>query len=130
MSTLLRLHAVLAAVLPIDGVGVRDAAVPLGPGNVRVTPDSAQAQAQTIIDTFDWSAGAQMAWERQQARGPAIDALATSEVSSVLMRALLAVLLDEINTLRGAVIPALLPRTLTQLRVAIQTRIDSGAMDT
>lgn len=46
-----------------------------------------------------------------------------------LMRAILLVILDEINTIRT--LPALnqTPRTITQMRTAIQSKINSGASD-
>lgn len=46
-----------------------------------------------------------------------------------LIRALAAVMLNEINILRAAVIPLLPPRTLAQLKTAIIARIDDGTAD-
>jgi hypothetical protein len=46
-----------------------------------------------------------------------------------LVRALSAVMVQEINTLRAAVVPPLPPRTLQQLKNAIINRIDDGTAD-
>lgn len=72
---------------------------------VKVFPTNQQAVAQATINAFDWSAGAQTAFENTQARtlaGALVDTDKTAFLK--LMRAVAAVMIDEINTLRGVVI--------------------------
>lgn len=60
----LRLHVLIAAVCPIDGVGGQQ-------GSVRVDyrPEATteqRASAQAVVDAFDWSLAAQTEWEENQ----------------------------------------------------------------
>jgi hypothetical protein len=119
------LDAIRTAGIPVDGVsiGLRGDS-----STVVVSPTSLQAAAQPTIAAFDWSDAAQQAWEVGKIRPTAKTLLADGAPSSVLVRALAAVILDEINILRNAA--GLGSRTLNQLRNAIQNKVDSGAVDT
>jgi hypothetical protein len=54
---------------------------------------------------------------------------ASSQPLSVLQKAILAVILDEINTIRGLLVPAATPRTVAQFKNAIQNKITGGQGD-
>lgn len=66
--TLARLHAILQAVAPLDGVAVGSAGdvatvrIDFGPGVTQGQRDAAAA----ALATFDWSPAAQAAWDLQQ----------------------------------------------------------------
>ena len=47
----------------------------------------------------------------------------------VRFRALMLVVLDEINVIRSKLVPILTPRTMAQLKTAIATKIDAGEAD-
>lgn len=47
----------------------------------------------------------------------------------VRFRALVLVLLDEINVIRSKLVPALTPRTIAQLKTAVRNKIDAGDAD-
>lgn len=71
---LLRLHAAIAAVCPITGVSD---GTPGDSATVRVDYDPGatteqRAAAQAVVDGFDWSTEAQLAWERSRAVAQAI----------------------------------------------------------
>lgn len=63
-------------------------------------------------------------------RATAIDDLNTDpQPGSKLQRAVLLVTLDEINVIRGLLVPAQNPRTIAQFKNAVQSKINSGAAD-
>lgn len=126
-----RLEQAVQAVCPgaAVSIGVHGVA-----GSVRLsfannTP-AQRANAQTIVDGFDWTDGAQSTWQTQENRDDAGGEATAARPQNVLIRAVLAVLLDEINPLRATFIPTLPARTLSQLRAAVQNKINSGAVDT
>ncbi len=93
---LLRLHkTILAAGVSIGGVN--DLGV--------VTPSSLQAAAQATIDAFDDSDAAQLSFENVQARSIAVSEIDINKTSLYkLLRAVAAVMVDELNFLRDDVI--------------------------
>src|SRR3954469_10785963 len=54
---------------------------------------------------------------------------ADASANSKFIRAVLLVILDEVNVIRGNFAPALAARTPAQLKTAIQNKINSGAAD-
>lgn len=53
----------------------------------------------------------------------------SSDAINKLQRAVVLVILDEINLIRGLLVPSQQPRTIAQLKTAIQNKINSGAAD-
>jgi hypothetical protein len=119
---------------------------------VTVFPANQQAAAQATINAFDWSAGAHNTFENLQARIQA-DSLVDTDKTPLLklLRAVAAVMIDEINThslKTNAILTAidngatlanvktnilavadLPPRTLAQAVTAIKAKIDAGTVD-
>ncbi len=63
-------------------------------------------------------------------RASAISELNTgTQPLTKLERAILLVTLDEVNLIRSLLVPAQPPRTITQFKNAVQTKINSGAAD-
>lgn len=119
-----RLYAQMQAVCPLRGCPIVPSTDPTQVTFLpaaTATPQQIQA-AQNVINTFDFSDNAQQRYLAQQ--------LASDNAAqNKLLRALLMVLLDEINTLRGALPAPLVNRTPAQLRTAIATKLSSGAAD-
>ena len=70
---------------------------------------------------------AETAAQTTEVRAEAVGSLARFEPSGLLLRAFADVVRDEINILRAE--HALPPRTLTQLRNAINLRVNNGSVD-
>ena len=142
-------NAIKAAGVPIVGISVGSEGVS---STVRVQPASLQAAAQPTIDAFDWSDAAEAAWENLRTRADAIAQGASGKnADAKLKRAIAAVLLDEINTLRGwltafkaqvalatnladlktrvATLPNTPDRTLAQAQTALAAKINAGTVD-
>lgn len=113
-------QALIAAAIPVDGVIFNGGVV-----TIQYSP-SATAQQRTtgdaLINTFD----------------PVADALAKRRAATIALlnggdqmisRAMLLVLLDEINTIRGLLVPSQTARTLAQMKTAITNKINSGVAD-
>ena len=127
----LRLHSSVAAVCPITGITIGN---PGDPATVSFIPDpSATAaqitSAQNTIDSFDWSDTGQSAWDLQQTRGTAVNNLGVTVDVYMLLRALMLVLLDEVNLIRSLLVPAQTARTAAQVRTAITNKINAGNAD-
>lgn len=93
---------------------------------------SQQTTAQGLVDTFDWGDAAQVTWENTQTRVKAkqfYDNTVTHSEQAKLLRALVAVLLDEINILRTHAAIGLPARTMAQAKTSIQNKIDAGTVD-
>lgn len=124
---ILRLHQAISAVSPIMGLSVGT----WGDVNtVRIDYDSSatntqKTNAQSTLQSFDWSQSAEDSWLLTQQRTQAVSDL--SSANQKLIRALMLAVLDEINTLRTAA--GLSARTATQVRTAIINKINSGAAD-
>ncbi len=121
---------ITAAGIPIDGVsGVQ--------GAVRVDYQASATPAQitqgnALVTAFDWSPAADATFVAQQQKAAAnasIDrgALQAGVSTERLVRALALVVLDEVNILRAASVPALPPRTVAQLVAAIKAKITATA---
>ena len=142
------LAAIRAAAPGVTGVSVGT----LGsPATVQVSPPGQQAAAQAAIDAFDWSSPAQVAWENQKSRTEAEGEVTAVTNRGKVLRALAAVLVDEINILRGwlvsfkaevaaatnladlktrvAGLPNTPDRTLAQAKTAVANKISSGNAD-
>ena len=65
----------------------------------------------------------------QQAREAAKALIDSAEPTDRRFRALLLVMLDEINLIRSKLVPALPPRTPVQLKAAIRAKLDAGQAD-
>lgn len=134
-NTAKRLHATLVAVCPILGVSVNAAG---NGGNYTAAPSATAAQisaANSALASFDWSNTAQATWDTTQARTEANGNLGTATAGLdapeyVALRALVAVMADQLNTLRAAVVPAMAPITVAQAKSAIQSKINAGSADT
>jgi len=131
VNALVRLSTILVeAGLPVIGVDGNAATGHLINIDWRRSPTAAEiAKAETIVTAFDWSASADAAWERDRARASAKERLdeAASAAEIKLLKAILGLLVDEINTLRG--LHGLPARTVAQVRTAIAAKLDSGAAD-
>ena len=122
-TNLARLHtAIVAAGVAISGVSIAG----------EVTPPSLQAAAQPTIDAFDGSAASDATFGARQAKTAATAGIDTGQLiggdkTERLIRALALVVLDEVNLLRAAVIPALTARTTAQVVNAIKSKIAATA---
>ncbi|GEM_PF-3605118 len=128
MKDINRLHS------DIEGSGIPILGVSGSQGSIRIDfKDNVTAQqkldAQAIIDSFDWSDSAQIVWQNLQDRTFALSNLAHSKPDYKLLRAVVLVVMDEINILRAAVVPSLPALTANQIRTAIQNKINTGAAD-
>lgn len=86
-------------------------------------PAPTQAAVDAVIATLP-------ATRNTAERAKAIDQLATDiSGGSKLTRAVLLVILDEINTIRTTAALNLTPRTVAQVKTAIQAKINSGSAD-
>ena len=123
---ILRLHTLITdAGVPINGVSGDSAGIRID-FNITATP-SQITQANSIVSSFDWSDAAHAIWENIQNRTEAKQVLTNTRPQDKIIKALLAVMLDEINILRTAAsLPA---RTRAQFVTAIQNKIDSGGVD-
>ena len=148
-----RLHNSVAVVCPIVGVSIGTAGVS---ASVRIDFDptatpTQQTDAQSVVDAFDWSQGAQDAYDNAQARTQATVLVSDPQAQLKVLRALMLTALDEINLLRErdvdraadvavatslvdlktrwAARPALAARTAVQLRTAITNKINAGDAD-
>ena len=117
--------ALRLASIPCTGFSVQR--MPPADGDVRIdflpeaTPTQ-RAAAASILATFDWSAEADAAAEAAQIRTDAGTLLTTGNgASGAVLRAVVAVVLDEINTLRTRA--GLTARTAQQLADAIRAKL-------
>lgn len=132
----MRLYGAIAAVCPIVGVVI---GTPGDSATCKFRPDlsatSTQiAAAQSALAAFDWSDTAYQAWLTQQQRNSANSNIGTStsglsEPTFIALRALVEVLVDQLNVIRAA-LPSPLPAiTYAQAKTAIQNKINSGSVD-
>lgn len=117
-----------------------------------VAPSSLQAAAQPIIDAFDDSDVAHIAWENLRSRANAIVGINSDKnVSFKLFRAIIGIVLDELNLHAGkhnaildaidngttlaqvknniAAIPNYPTRTKQELITAMENKLNSGVVD-
>ena len=82
------------------------------------------------LEAVDLSNAAETVRANTKARADAITALLSDPSHNAkFIRAVLLTILDEINTIRALLVPAQAARTPTQMRNAIQNKINSGASD-
>lgn len=129
-----RLHAAIAAVCPIDGVGPLARGGSFGPGSVRIDyqPQATAAQrqaAQSVLTAFDWSAQADLAAALQQTRLQALQLLSLTDPTHPLapvvwaVRGALYQTQDSLNSLR----PNKVDRTTGKQEIA--AKVQSGEAD-
>lgn len=128
-----RLHLALAAACPIDGVSIQSTgSATFHPSAVATAAQIAAAQA--ALASFDWSDTADQTWWKQQQQAGATGNLGTSSggldsAEYVTMRAIVEVLVDQLNAIRAALVPPLAAITLAQAKSAIQSKINAGSAD-
>lgn len=152
-QTAVRLHQTIAALTPIHGVRVGTAGSS-ATCEIKFKPEATgpqQAAAQNALDTFDWSDAATAAWANLQSRTDASALMNTVKAEGKVLRALVLVLIDEINALRQWVaafkaataaatnlanlqtrvagLPNMPDRTLAQAKTAIANTLDAGTVD-
>lgn len=150
MTLAVRLHEAIAAACPITGVRVTGASS----GTFQPAPSATAQQiaaGDAALAAFDWSQAAHDAWLNLKTRS-----LGQAEVTAIsergkVLRAMAAVLVDEINSLRQwlvsfkaevaaatslanlqtrvAALPNMPDRTLAQAKTAITNKLNSGAAD-
>ena len=135
-----------AASIAIDGIS--GVVSPYNSATVRVSPNNLQASAQPIIDAFDGSQAAQDAWQAGQNQDRAITFMTILDSDARAYRAVAAIMVDEINSLRDwitdfkaavaaassladlktrvAALPNLPDRTLQQAKNAFIAKIQGG----
>jgi hypothetical protein len=69
-------------------------------------------------------------WAVTRRRSGAKDLLGAAVADGQLIRAVVLVILDEINVIRTNALLSLVPRTATQVRTAIANKLDAGSADT
>lgn len=148
-QTRFRLDTTIAAVCPISGTSGEQGSVRIDFAPGATAPQ--QTAANNALAAFDWSQAAQDAWENLQSRTGADAIVNGVTVDGKVMRAVAAVLVDEINNLRQwlaqfkaevaaaasladlktrvATLPAMPDRTLAQAKTAILGKIDGGSVD-
>lgn len=119
-----------AAGIPQEGIAIEDYETHV----VRVdflpsaTPTQ-RADAQLLIDNFDWSETAHSNREVLDRRTTSIALLSAQQAEEHLLRAVLLVLIDQINVLRAAVVPPLPALTIDEVRKAVQDTVNAGSAD-
>ncbi len=129
--------------------GISGVVSPYNPVTVSVQPSNLQASAQATINAFDGSQGAQDAWNAiPQDRKDAVLLINLTNPQARAYRAIAALAIDEINTLREwivsfqaavaaasslanlqtrvAALPDLPDRTLAQAKTAFISKVNSG----
>ncbi len=136
------------AALAIDGIS--GVVSPWNPATVTVQPSNLQASAQATINAFDGSQGAYDTWLATvtSAQKEAVTFMQRQDGQSKAYRAIAALAIDEINTLREwivafkaatalasslanlqsrvAALPDLPDRTLAQAKTAFINKVNSG----
>ncbi len=135
------------AALVIDGFS--GMVSPYNPATIVVSPSNMQTAAQPIINAFDGSQSAQDAWNLiPQERKSAVAFITLNDPNARAYRAVVALAIDEINTLREwivsfqaavaaasslanlqtrvAALPNLPDRTLAQAKTAFIAKVNSG----
>ncbi len=130
--------------------GITGMVSPYNPATVQVSPANLQTTAQPFINAFDGSQTAQDAWTLRVTdyQSHALPYMANPDPDARAYRAIAAIMVDEINTLREwivsfqaavaaasslanlqtrvAALPNLPDRTLAQARSAFISRVSSG----
>lgn len=132
-----RLHQTIAAVCPIDGISIDK------PGDSSTckffpAPSATSTQVtagQNALTAFDWTDAAYQNWLLQQLRVTANANVGTaapglSEPVYVALRAIVELVVDQLNTIRAALPSPLAALTYAQAKTAIQNKINAGTVDT
>ena len=153
MSVAQRIKETISAVCPIVGVAWSEEAQVIT--RIDYAPEATvgeRAAADSAAAAFDWSAEAQTVWLNLNERTTAKTLVASGIMPhEKVARAVVSVLLDEINILRQwlaafkveaaasvsladlrtriATLPATADRTLAQAKTAIANKIDGGTVD-
>ncbi len=129
--------------------GISGVVSPWNPATVSVQPSNLQASAQATINAFDGSQGAQDTWNLiPQDQKSAVRLINLTDANARAYRAVAALAIDEINTLREwivsfqvavaastslanlqtrvAALPNLPDRTLAQAKAAFINKVNSG----
>ncbi len=129
--------------------GISGVVSPYNPATVSVQPSNLQASAQATINAFDGSQAAQDAWNAiPSAQKQAVLLINLLDANARAYRAIAALAIDEINTLREwivsfqaavaaasslanlqtrvAALPSLPDRTLAQAKAAFINKVNSG----
>lgn len=97
-----RLHEAVASVAPIVGISVPTAGTSVGVTvafDASATPQQ-RANAQAVVDAFDWSESAHNAWLAGKLRAAALSAVsADTSKEYKLLRAVVSLVVSEINAL-------------------------------
>ena len=120
-----RILATARALAPLDGGALTARGVVLHFA-AAATP-AQQAAAWAAVDALDWSAEAIAAWHLAQRRACEAGRLTPGCKTDAALRAVVLVLLDEINVLRQRA--GLAPRTVEQVRNALTQKLVSGEAD-
>lgn len=154
MIAITRLYqTLLASGIPVDRVtGVPpNPTITYQPWITGAALTAAQSATATVLATFNWTTTADDAWVLSQRRAGAADSLDRADSHGQLLRALVGVLVSEVNTLRqwvsalrtqiGAAsslanlqtrvggLAALADRTADQARAAVLARVNDGTAD-
>lgn len=86
-----------------------------------------QAAAWAAVNALDWNEAAVAAWRVAQRRATEAAKFEAGHGTEAALRALVLVLVDEINLLRQRA--GLTPRTLEQVRTALTTAVRDGTAD-
>lgn len=120
-----RILATARAEAPLDG-GALTARGPVLHFAAAATP-AQQAAAWAAVNALDWGEAAVAAWRVAQRRETEAVKFAPGHGTEAALRALVLVLVDEINILRQRA--GLTPRTLEQVRTALTTAVRDGTAD-
>ncbi len=152
MPTPIELNDRLYGALQNAGItvdGISGMVSPYNPATVVISPSNLQASAQATINAFDGSQAAQDAWNSiPQAQKQAVTLINLLDANARAYRAIAALAIDEINTLREwivafkaatalasslanlqsrvAALPDLPDRTLAQAKTAFIAKVNSG----
>lgn len=119
-----------AAGIPIDGVSGSQGAIRVDYQPAATGPQRTQGDA--IVAAFNWADAADSVYIAQQSKLQATIGIDNGQLQSGdkmerLIRALALVVLDEVNILRAASVPALSARSAAQLVIAIKAKIAATA---
>lgn len=88
-----------------------------------------KTQGQTILSSFDWSDAAYDTWLSNKNSKFAEDELVDKNPIDKVVRALMLVILDEINLIRSKLSPALAARTAANIKTAMVNKLRDGSAD-
>lgn len=116
--------------IPIDGLSLLGSDV--REVQIHFRPEASQehrSRAAEIVTDFDWSEEADTKYKMAVLRTQAQACLVQADVTGILVRAVISVLVDELNSLRAALLPPLSQLELGAVLENAQAIITSGAAD-